>query len=443
MLKMKEYLKKFMDSHSGYAFDFYLAEWQTDFLRFFNSQTNYNITKTTLSLKATVEKDKKKYSFSLSNPSEKEVEEALKEGMALLPTLPADADFAGFEDNKDLFSYPEMSSSLEKVPAEKKIEILTALSEMAGHYDFGIYGTFITLLIHGYKMNSTGLDKEVFVSPVMLDVKGVSRKNMVTVIHSYGGNDLGHFDLASFSGELEAKIKRATLDIVDVEPGEYTVILGPHAAGELLRYLMFASYAATVDRGSSYFKGKLNEKIFPDIFSVISDPLHPQLITIPYNEDGHIARRLPLVEKGVFKNFVVNNYYANKLKMDKNGSVGLAAMILDKGTMTLEEMIKSIDRGLYISNIHYMNFINQQETSVTGLTRDGTFLIENGKITKVVNNLRYTEKLAEIFKHTQALENIQHPVPVSENYGNFDIYSSLIPHVKTSKFKITSSTRTI
>jgi len=118
-------------------------------------------------------------------------------------------------------------------------------------------------------------------------------------------------------------------------------------------------------------------------------------------------------------------------------------MVLDKGTKSLEEMIKSIDRGLYISNIHYMNFINQQETSVTGLTRDGTFLIENGEITKVVNNLRFTEKLAEIFKHTVALENIQHTVPVSQNYGNFNIFNSLIPHVKTSKFKITSSTKTI
>jgi predicted Zn-dependent protease len=443
MLEMKKYLKKFMESHSEYAFDFYLGEWQTDFLRFFNSQTNYNITKKTLALDVTVEKDKKKYSFSLSNPSQGDVEKALNEGLALLPSLPADSDFPGFEDNAELFAYKEMTSSLEQVPAEDKINILTELAKMADHYDFGIYGTFITLYKKGYKMNSTGLDKEVFVSPVMLDVKGVSRKNMVTVIHSYGGNDLSHFDLSSFSKALEEKIKKATLNIVDVDPGDYTVILGPHAAGELLRYLMFGAYADALDQGSSYFKGKLNEKVFPENFSVISDPLHPQLITIPYNEDGHIAKKLPLIDNGIFKNFIVNNYFAHKLNMEKNGSVGLGAMVLDKGTKSLEEMIKSIDRGLYISNIHYMNFINQQETSVTGLTRDGTFLIENGEITKVVNNLRFTEKLAEIFKHTVALENIQHTVPVSQNYGNFNIFNSLIPHVKTSKFKITSSTKTI
>jgi predicted Zn-dependent protease len=90
-----------------------------------------------------------------------------------------------------------------------------------------------------------------------------------------------------------------------------------------------------------------------------------------------------------------------------------------------------------------MNFINEKETSVTGLTRDGTFLIENGKITKVVNNLRFTEFISRIFQHITMLEDKSYTIPFSDNYEMFDISSAKAPHVLVKGFNITSSTKTI
>jgi predicted Zn-dependent protease len=137
-----------------------------------------------------------------------------------------------------------------------------------------------------------------------------------------------------------------------------------------------------------------------------------------------------------------NNYFSYKTGLPKNGNTG-ACLVLKSGTETLEDMIASIDNGLYISSLHYMNFINEKETSVTGLTRDGTFLIENGKITKVVSNLRFTEIIARIFEHIAALENKSQTIPFSDNYEVFEISSVKAPHVLVKGFNITSSTKTI
>lgn len=128
--------------------------------------------------------------------------------------------------------------------------------------------------------------------------------------------------------------------------------------------------------------------------------------------------------------------------MPINGASG-SALIMETGDASRDEMIASIKKGLYISSLHYMNFINQKETSLTGLTRDGTFLIEDGKITKVVNNLRFTEKICDILNGITAIENTSYTVPFSSNYGEFGIGSVKMPHVKVTGFKISSSTKTI
>jgi predicted Zn-dependent protease len=229
---------------------------------------------------------------------------------------------------------------------------------------------------------------------------------------------------------------------VDVDPGEYEVILAPRCIGEFFAYLLGSMTARSLDSKDTFFDGKLNEKIFPENVTLTDDPQHPEMMNFDYNGDGHVYNKLPLIENGVFKNFLVDNYYGRKLQMEKNGASG-SAIVMKAGDKTLSEMLASVKNGLYVSSLHYMNFINHKETSITGLTRDGTFLIENGKLTKVVNNLRFTEKITDIIKSILDIENQTYTVPFSENYGEFGIESVRMPHVKVQGFKISSSTRTI
>ncbi|HNT28693.1 MAG TPA: TldD/PmbA family protein, partial [bacterium] len=398
MDRLKGELKKIMGRFPGYGFRFRYLDWETDFLRFYRSQANYNISKRTVVLNGTVEREKRKFSFQIADPDGAKASAMVERAVGLLNDLPPDPDFTSFEDDPTQYEYRDFLKAADSAPLSRKLDILEQATAAAGPLGFDIYGTFITVSSDGFLLQSNGLDKRIFVSPLMLDMKAVARSNGVTVINSFGGTSLDPFDPAAFMADLARKMKWATLPVTDVEPGEYTVILGPQAVHTFLSYLLSGAYGQALDGGVSSFEGKEGQAIFPEAFSVSSRPDHPQLIPFPYNGDGHIARPFTFIDKGIFRDFVMNHYYAHKLNRPKNGSVGVSALVMEPGDASLEQMIAGIDRGLYIANLHYMNFINRKETSATGLTRDGTFLIEKGKVVKVVNNLRYTVKISSVFE---------------------------------------------
>jgi len=422
--------------------NFHYKIWETDFLRFYQSQINYNISKTSISLSTTIYKGKKSYSFSLKDPTKEILQNKIDDVLKLIDQLPEDPDFVDLEDDLSKTAEKEKTNNIERVSLDKKIDILEKLSKAVEPYDFKIYGTFICNYRTLHIVNSNGLNKREISSPIYLECKAVNQKNEVTVLEAYGGERFDNFNEEEFTSNLVEKVKVATGKVVDVTSGEYEVVLAPRCIGEYFMHLESSIHAQSLDSKQSFFEGKLDEKVFPENVTITDDPNHPELINFDYNGDGHVYKKLPIIEKGVFKNFFVDNYYGRKLKMKKNGAEG-AALVMDKGDKDLSEMISSVKKGLYISSLHYMNFINRKETSITGLTRDGTFLIEDGKITKVVNNLRFTEKISDIIKGITEIENKAYTIPYSSNYGEFGIYSARMPHVKVDGFKISSSTKTV
>lgn len=441
-MQFQKELIKICEKYSQLKLNFHYKIWETDFLRFYQSQINYNISKTSISLSTTIYKGKKSYSFSLKDPTKEILQNKIDDVLKLIDQLPEDPDFVDLEDDLSKSAEKEKTNNIEKVSLEKKIEILEKFSNAVEAYNFKIYGTFICNYRTLYIINSNGLDKREINSPIYLECKAVNQKNEVTVLEAYGGEKFENFNEEEFKSNLVEKVKAATGEVVDVDSGEYEVVLAPRCIGEYFMHLESSIHVQSLDSKQSYFEGKIDEKVFPENVTITDDPNHPELINFDYNGDGHIYKKLSIIEKGVFKNFFVDNYYGHKLKMKKNGAEG-AALVMKKGDKSLNEMISSVKKGLYISSLHYMNFINRKETSITGLTRDGTFLIEEGKITKVVNNLRFTENISDIIKGITEIENKSYTIPYSSNYGEFGIYSARMPHVKVSGFKISSSTKTV
>lgn len=441
-MNLRDELVKICDLYPDLKFNFHYNFWETDFLRFYQSQINYNISKTSVTLFTTIYKDKKSCSFSLKDPTREILLEKIEAVLPLIDQLPQDSDFVDLEDDKAKSSEIDKPNNIEKVNLDVKIDILQKVADAVKAFDFKIYGTFICNYRSLYIINSNGLNKREISTPIYFETKAVSQKNEVTVLEVFGGENFDLYDQGKFISSLVNKVKSATKEIIDLDPGEYDVILSPRCIGEYFLYLESSLGAHSLDRGQSYFEGKLNKRVFPENITLIDDPKHPELINFDYNGDGHVYNKTVLIENGVFKNFIVDNYYGRKLKMERNGADG-EALVMQPGDKSLPEMIGSIKKGLYISSLHYMNFINQKETSITGLTRDGTFLIENGKITKVVQNLRFTEKISDIIEGITEIENKTVTVPFSDNYGEFGIFSVHMPHVKVKDFKISSSTRTV
>jgi predicted Zn-dependent protease len=437
-----EHLKSALDKHPELKYSLDLSLWQTDFLRFYQSQTNYNISKEMQKLNATIYKGKKSCSFEINHPDVTKVDSALVEALQIIDALPEDPDFVDLENDLRLAPPREVVNNIEAIDLKHKTGILTKLAKNAAEHDFELYGTFICNYSSTRIVNSNGLDKSSTHSPIYLEVKAVHRSSQVTVLETFGGDDFRYFDFETFNDRLMAKIANTKNPVVDVEPGEYEVILAPRCVAEFVSYLSYAMNAHSLDQHSSYFEDKAGQKVFPDHISITDDPHDPEMIRQDYGSGGHLYETMALIDKGVFKGFLCDQYYHFKLGLPKNGNTA-ACLKIAPGHSTLEGMMANVKRGLYISSLHYMNLINAKETSLTGLTRDGTFLIEDGRITAVVNNLRFTEKISRILENTLELEDKAYTIPFSDNYADFDVSTVKAPHARISTFNITSSTKTI
>jgi PmbA protein len=437
------YLTQVCREYPEIKFDFHLKEWETDFLRFFNSEVNYNISKKAMSLYATMYKGKRSYSFEISNPTQQQVKESIEQAVGLIDKLPEDPDFVDLEDDLRKTEETEKNNNIQTLSLNEKIDMLEKVAAAVKPFDYTICGSFICNYQTLYIVNSNGVNKKMVNSPIMLELKAVAEKNEVTVIESFGGEDLSMFNLNLFIEQLLAKVEIGGKEIIDVEPDYYEVILAPRCVAEFLGMLIYAGMtASSYDRKISYFENLVDKKVFPEFVTIVDNPGYSGLINFDYNSDGHIYQKTVLVEDGVFRNFLTNNYYSHKTGLAKNGAEA-ECIVMEKGDTSLRDMFKEVKKGLYISNLHYMNFINRKETSVTGLTRDGTFLIENGEYKNVVNNLRFTVKITDVFKSILQVENLHYLIPMSDNYGEFGINSYAMPHIRVKAFKITSSTKTI
>ncbi len=442
---MTDPIKHLIDSlsqHKELKWAIYKKLWQTDFLRFFQSQTNYNISKENISLAVELYKGKKNYSFNIDNPVQKTIDTALEKALAIIDSLPEDPDFVDIEADLRIADPKPAFDNISGIPLSSKTDILKKLAKAVNPYQFKIYGTFICNKHTMQVLNSNGVNKTSQASPIYLEVKAVHNSNQVTVLETFGGEDFSRFDLEDFTRRLVQKVRYGCGEIVDVPAGHYDVVLAPRCIAEFVQYLGSSMSARSLDQRSSYFEGKLNEQVFPENITITDDPTDPDIISSTYSHEGHLYQKLPLIEKGIYKNFMADCYYAHKTGIEENGNTA-NCIVMQGGDKSMEEMIGSIKHGLYISSLHYMNFINVKETSLTGLTRDGTFLIENGKISKVVNNLRFTERIERILNNVLMLENRSYTIPFSGNYEFFDIEAVKAPHAVVKDFNITSSTNTI
>lgn len=253
----------------------------------------------------------------------------------------------------------------------------------------------------------------------------------------WGGADHPDWSQLDFKAVSERAIAkaRASRNPVAIEPGRYTVILEPQAVGDLVQLMVFYADARSADEGRSPFvkEGggtKVGEKILDDRVTIISDPQDPQLLGQPWDGDGLPLSRQVWIDKGVLQQLSYSRYWAKKQgKMPTGGpnSVKMAG-----GTTSLDQMIASTERGVLLTRLWYLREVDPRTILYTGLTRDGTFLIENGKITKALRNFRFNESPLFILNNLDALGRAER-LAGTESGGDV-----VMPAIKVRDFNFTS-----
>ncbi len=207
------------------------------------------------------------------------------------------------------------------------------------------------------------------------------------------------------TGELADRAIQIALGSRDPQKlpaGKYTVILEPAAVADFL-WLLFYNFAAReADEGRSFLslpegKNRLGEALFNPMVTVYSDPAFPDMPAYPVGEDGLPIGRTTWVEKGVIKNLNYTRFWAQK--MGKEPVSFPVNIVMEGGSGTVDDLIRSTEDGILVSRLWYIRDLNPMILLMTGLTRDGNFRVKNGKVVGPVNNFRFNESPVNVLKN--------------------------------------------
>jgi predicted Zn-dependent protease len=244
------------------------------------------------------------------------------------------------------------------------------------------------------------------------------------------------------SSLAETAIEKAALakNPSAIEPGKYTVILEPAAIADLLAFMIFSADARQADEGRSFYSKKgggnrVGEQVVGEKVNVYSDPAHPLAPSIAFDNEGLPIARNVWVEKGVLKDLFYSRFWAEK--MNKKPTAGPNNLIMDGGTATMNDLIAGTDRGVLVTRFWYIRPLDPQTILVTGLTRDGLYLIEKGKITRPVKNMRWNESPIVAFNNIEAMTPAERVVS-GEGFGGSGL-ALVCPAARIREFTFSSS----
>jgi len=255
-------------------------------------------------------------------------------------------------------------------------------------------------------------------------------------------NDWRRIDPRLLAERAIEKAKRS-VNPVAIEPGRYTVILEPTAAANLVQFITNAMNARGADEGRSFFSkagggNKLGEKVVDERVTLVSDPLDARVPANTFGGDGMPNEKVTWIENGLVKTLAYDRFWAQKTGKAPVNAGGTLAM--GGGTRSIDELIASTERGILVTRFWYIRPVDPRTILFTGLTRDGTFLIENGKITKPVKNFRYNE--SPIFMLNNLMD-MGRPERVSASEAGGPGQAIIVPPLKCRDFNFTSTSDAI
>ncbi len=230
-----------------------------------------------------------------------------------------------------------------------------------------------------------------------------------------------------------------------LEPGAYPVVLEPNAVATLVGFLAWIGFGGRdYIEGRSCFSGRAGEKIADDSISIWDDASGAGMLGVGFDFEGEQRRRVDLIRDGVFVDAVYDRRTAKQAERE-DGSTGHGLpspnpqgpfplhLFMGSGDASVEDMIAATDRGLLVTRFHYANVVNPMESSITGMTRDGTFLIENGEVVGPVRNFRFTQSILG------ALSAVSMIGGETELASEFFFSASRVPALKIESFNFSGA----
>jgi predicted Zn-dependent protease len=370
--------------------------------------------------------------------------EAARRAAAAADSAPRDPSFPGLPPPAEppaVAGYDDETASLGPEDLARR-----AWGAISAATDFGLYGYYTSGLTETAVASSTG----VAVSQVMTDssVLAIAASEDESGYAEATSWRAGELDPAAVAREAADKARRTRAAVV-VEPRTFRAVLEPYAFSELLWYFGFTSLGGlALLEERSFFSGRLGEQLFHPSFTLLDDGLDPRSYPKAFDHEGVPKQRVVLVEGGVVKDVVWDRRSALRAGEGRQ-STGHALpppaqsfgplpfnLSVPGGDASMEELVERVGDGIYVTRLHYLGIVEPREGIITGMTRDGTFLIEGGRVTKPLVNLRFTTSFPRLVQRLLGLSNTVTLVNRDDFYDERYPFGTLVPAVATEEFTV-------
>lgn len=431
--KLTEFLQNILKETSLSVEILALVE-QRNFIRFANSVVHQNtgINNTELVIKVLYGKN---LGISVVSNLKKElIKKGIEDAYLLSKSSKAIPDFPGF-------STPEECGkiNLEYEKSENLDVVFQALNdnfkrcsnfELHGLFT---YGTTTVSIVNSNGVKCTQILPDSF-------YKVIAKQDNIS---GYADSSTHSYTDVPFSKVAESACEKVTLSqpMRELKPGKYSVILGANAVAQILQFMSYLGMnALAVQEKRSFIK--IGEKIFDPKVTIVDDPYNKDGFPLLFDFEGTPSNRVVIIENGIAKNVVYDRITAAKEGRKSTGhSTGSISMgpipmhiMMKGGGSTLKQMIEETKRAILITRFHYVNVVDPISVTLTGMTRDGTFLIEDGEIVSGLRNLRFTQSMVEAFND---IEHISEEIDFVRSTGFYDISfpsGYFVPSVKIRNF---------
>jgi len=359
-----------------------------------------------------------------------------------------DPDFPGVASPAD---YPEIGGYDEETAglgADDQARLAAAAIEAVP--DFELYGYFSSGVTELALAASTGLRaQQSLTDAVCLCLAATEGASGWAEQSAWRSTDVDPAEAARAAAETAGRTRGA----VELEPGSYAAVLEPYAVAELLRWFAYDSLGAFgFLEERSYLCGRIGEQAFDPKISLADDALDSRNLPKAFDFEGTPKQRVELVEDGVLRGVVWDRLTAARAEDGQvstghapadswryYGPLPMALSLAPGDAASTGELLERIGDGIYVTRLHYLGIVEPREGVLTGMTRDGTFRVRDGKLAEPLVNLRFTVALPDVLREVPGLGRELKLVNLSDLYDERYPYAALVPALATARFHITGS----
>lgn len=415
--------------------------------RFANNSIHQNVTEHNLTIYLRLLLGKRQGMASTNRNEPAALDELVSLARANAAASPEDPDFLGLAEHAKYSTIKSFDHATANYPPKIRAEQVKNVCSLAQEKGLNASGAFSTG-VNGFSIaNSQGL----FAYHV------ITEADFQTVIMS--DDSSGRAQASGWKSEdiYPEAIGREAIQKAEqgrnpkqIEPGEFTVILDPYVTEDLLENLNRNGMGGrTVLDGRSWMNDRFGEQVMSPQVSIIDDGLNPEGMPLPFDSEGIPKQKVDIVTQGIASNPVFDRHTAEKAGtistghalppyfpafMRANGPIGLN-LFMAPGDSSLEDMIRSTKIGLYITRFWYTRMVHPRDCIVTGMTRDGVFMVENGEIASPVKNLRFTQSYVEALANVEVIG--QETRLLKSELGS---HAKCVPALKLNGFNFTGVT---